>query len=90
MNKNTLDIVEGIVTEHARGKHGLYMVAHSDQVKTRGGWITFDFNAWEEDPSKFPPKPGAKVLLKIHETTGGWRADEARFLRPSDSESEPE
>ncbi len=94
MNKelDNADNVIGVVTQHAMGKHGLYVVAHSGHPKLEGhkGWITFDRKAWKEKPSEFPPKKGTKVVMKIHETTLGWRADEARFSRLSDSESESE
>lgn len=89
--KMPLNNVKGVVTQHAMGKHGLYVVTHSDHPKLNShkGWITFDKKAWKEK-AEFPPKEGTKVVMKIHKTTMGWRADKARLFRLSDSESESE
>ena len=52
------------------------------------GKVTFSFNpdrgVWKEDA---PPIHGAKVVLRdLRSMDGGWRAFEARYLRPEDED----
>ena len=54
------------------------------------GKVTFSFKpdlgVWKEDA---PPIQGAKVVLRdLRSMDGGWRAFEARYLRPEDEDQQ--
>ncbi len=64
-----------------KAKHGPYAVATSEGVK---GSITFSLGEgiWKE---KSLPERGYVVLLNdLRKKRAGWRAEQARFLRPAD------
>ena len=66
-----------------KGKHGPYAVASTEGVK---GTITFSLTepVWKE---KDWPEPGHQVVLAdLRKKSAGWRAQEGRFLRPSDEQ----
>lgn len=71
-------IVEKVI---AKGHHGPYAVANSDQL---AGSITFSLNkpVWQEEDW---PEPGTYVALSaLREKRAGWRAQQGRFWEPSD------
>lgn len=70
-------VVQAIVED---GRHGPYAVATSEDIE---GTITFSLSpdVWKEVEW---PKPGFDVLLiNVVSKRAGWRALEARFIRPS-------
>ncbi|TSC82417.1 MAG: hypothetical protein G01um101420_428 [Parcubacteria group bacterium Gr01-1014_20] len=70
----------GIVQEVIDGPHGKYAVARSDQLE--GGSVTFslDKSVWKEVAE---PECGSKVELSdIRGKAAGWRAHNAKFVRP--------
>lgn len=72
-------VVEKIIPD---GKHGPYAVARSEEV----GLITFslDEKVWQE---KDWPEPGMYVMLyRVRKTRAGWRAQDGRFIQPSDDQ----
>jgi hypothetical protein len=72
-------IVEKIVR---RGPHGPYAIASSENL----GSITFslDPSVWREETW---PDPGTYViLLQLRRKRAGWRAEQGRFLTPSDEQ----
>lgn len=65
----------------ANGDHGPYASA---KVETLGLRVTFSLKkeVWQE---KIWPERGTVVVLtEVIKKRGGWRAQHARFLRPSD------
>jgi len=74
-------VVEKIIP---RGKHGPYAVACVPKV----GLVTFalDDEVWRE---KRWPDPGALVVLSdVRKKRAGWRAEDGRFVRPSDEQQQ--
>ncbi len=72
-------IIQSVVPD---GKHGAYAVATSENID---GSITFLLKPpiWNEEV----PEPGEVVLLeKVRKKQAGWKAKEARYLRPSDEQ----
>jgi hypothetical protein len=72
-------IVEKIIP---KGKHGPYAVARCDGLGT--GTVTFSLTpkVW---PEKESPEPGMYVVLsEVRKKRAGWRAQNVRFLKPSD------
>ena len=64
------------------GKHGPYAVARCDELDS----ITFslDGNVWQE---KDWPEPGMYVMLsEVRKKRAGWRAQNGRFIEPSDDQ----
>ena len=74
------DTVTGVIQRIIDGKHGPYAVAKVDAL----GNVTFSLasDVWHEDGQ---PSQGEVVLLRdIRKKRAGWRALDARYLRPSD------
>lgn len=62
------------------GRHGPYAVAYDEEI----GSVTFALKSpvWTESD---PPENGVYVMLsKVRKKRSGWRAEEARFMQPSD------
>lgn len=62
------------------GKHGPYVVARSEDL----GMVTFSLlpSVWQE---KSYPETGTWVVLyDLRKKRAGWRAQQGRYLRPSD------
>ncbi|MBM3271908.1 hypothetical protein FJY94_01320 [Candidatus Kaiserbacteria bacterium] len=80
MSKN--ESVQAVVHNVIRnGKHGPYAVASDEKL----GSITFalDSAVWHEEDD---PEPGEVVFLsKLRKKRAGWKAMEARRLRPSEA-----
>ena len=75
------DTLRAVVQSVVRGQHGPFAVATSRQVE---GSVTFSLAhpVWQE---RGEPEPGVTVVLSnLVKKRAGWRAMEARFLRPSD------
>ncbi|OGE94640.1 MAG: hypothetical protein A3B10_00610 [Candidatus Doudnabacteria bacterium RIFCSPLOWO2_01_FULL_44_21] len=75
------DRVVAVVQKVVEGRHGPYAVASSRLVK---GPITFSLgkDVWQE---RRPPEEGTQVILEdVHKKSAGWRAEQARYYRPSD------
>lgn len=80
MTEENDETIRAIVQSVIKGKHGLYAVASSESIRS----ITFslDTPVWKE---KELPERGTYVLLSgITKKRNGWRAGEARYLKPSD------
>lgn len=78
-----MDEYIAIVQKVLAGKHGAYAVALSDKL----GLITFSLHdhVWKE---KDMPEEGIYVVLSdLRRKRAGWRANSARFQRPSDQQS---
>jgi hypothetical protein len=74
-------IVERVI---ANGAHGPYAVARSPEI----GIITFSLDppVWQEEDI---PERGMYVILsRIRKKPAGWRAKQARFLKPCDESKE--
>lgn len=72
-------VVDKIIVD---GKHGPYVVARSEVV----GTITFalDSSVWQENDL---PEPGMCVMLsQLRKKRAGWRAQQGRFVEPSDEQ----
>lgn len=72
-------VVQSVVPD---GKHGAYAVATSENID---GSITFSLKPpiWNEEA----PESGEVVLLdKVRKKQAGWKANEVRYLRPSDEQ----
>lgn len=68
------------------GKHGPYAVAEVEQPGIESVTFALYPPVWNEDDE---PKPGIIVVLDdFRKKRRGWRAEKARFLRPSDEQSE--
>jgi hypothetical protein len=73
--------IQAVVEKVILGLHGPFVVARSDRV---AGSVTFslDHPVWQEDDR---PEVGMVVILSdIRQKTAGWRAMQARYLRPTD------
>ncbi len=66
------------------GKHGPYAVALSESL----GMITFSLSAhvWREE--SYPETGVWVVLYDLRKKRAGWRAQQGRYLRPSDEQRE--
>lgn len=78
---------EGVVEKTIpNGKHGPYAVATVISL----GTVTFslDSNVWKE--GRIPDSGTIVVLWDLTKKVAGWRANHARFLRPSDNDKTPQ
>lgn len=63
------------------GRHGPYAVSYCEKI----GVVTFSLETpvWNE---REWPTPGTIVILEdVRRKSAGWRAERARFLRPTDN-----
>ncbi len=67
-----------------KGKHGPYAIAKSESL----GPISFSLkpSVWSEN--KWPELGTYVVLSGLTRKRAGWRAEQGRFLRPSDEKKE--
>jgi hypothetical protein len=80
-NQDYHGVVEKIIPE---GKHCPYVVARVEGL----GSVTFslDKEVWQEEDW---PEPGTCVMLsKVRKKRAGWRAQQARFIEPSDEQQQ--
>lgn len=86
------DEYRATVEKIVQGKHGLYAVTRSREFSTMLGLsrdecsITFSLRkgVWDEEEL---PEPGTEVVLsRLRKKTAGWRAQNARFVEPSDDQ----
>jgi len=78
-------IVARVHTIVSKGKHGPYAVASSAEKEFQKEYITFSLKSpvWNEGSW---PEPGHDVVLdNITRKKSGWRAGDARFLRPANN-----
>lgn len=70
-----------VVDKVVSGKHGLYAVAHADQLD---GSVTFLLKppVWQE--SSLPERGIHVILSDVKMKDRGWRSDSVRYVRPSD------
>lgn len=73
-------IVQMVVKQ---GKHGPYAVAKSTEL----GSVTFSLDSpvWTEN--RYPERGVYVVLSDLQKKRAGWRAQQGRFLRPTDKQS---
>ncbi len=75
------DVVRGVVQKvDTGGKHGPYAIAKVEGL----GSVTFSLEkrVWDEEDR---PEAGEIVILsKLREKRAGWRAMQARYVKPSD------
>ena len=75
---------QAVVGKIVQGRHGPYVVAHHKEH----GTITFSMakEVWREEKN---PEPGTYVVLSdLQKKKAGWRAGNARLLRPEDQQPE--
>ncbi len=80
-DKEYTAVVRGVKQE---GRHGAYAVAWNEEL----GEVTFALtrDVWNEE--RLPEKGSIVVLQDITKKVAGWRANKARFYRPSDEKGE--
>lgn len=85
MNPQTRDgPFEAVVQEVVQGKHGPYAVALVDMAGIKRATFALKSPVWEEGVL---PEPGTVVVLNdFRKKRAGWRAESARFYRPSDEQ----
>ncbi len=83
MTESYRAIVEKVIS---RGPHGPYAIARSDALE---GSVTFslDSKVWQE--KSWPDAGTCVILTEIRKKRAGWRAESARFVKPSD-EAKPQ
>lgn len=77
-------VYQAEVIEVKRGPKGLYAVSVCEEL----GSVTFSLepDVWQESDM---PVPGIYVvLMKVRKWKRGWRALKARFMQPSDEQSQ--
>lgn len=79
------DEYRAVVQQIIEGKHGLYAVATSNQI-TESITFSLDSNVWQE--KEYPQNGYEVVLSDIRKKRAGWRAHSARFVRPTDEQTQ--
>lgn len=75
-------IVQEVISQ---GRHGPFAVARSKELQ---GSVTFSLADEKQWPKADWPERGTYVILsKLRKKRAGWRAQQARYLGPSDEDS---
>lgn len=78
------NLYQGIVQKIVQGKHGPYAVASEPKMRQVTFALTPD--VWAEED--WPEAGTIVVLSRVMKKRAGWRAKQARFLRPGEGEEQ--
>lgn len=75
---------KAVVQEVVQGKHGWYAVASLEGAAIKTATFSLEPPVWNESDH---PQQGIVVILDdFRKKRAGWRAESARFYRPSDEQ----